>query len=105
MPLIFTKLESVLRAVFFSVFSRYEELRYWYDCLFYEEELRQYHDYIAAMEEIENRQYHEVCFPTCYSFYKLGIFLNTVQLLFLFSLLLICFINAAFYIYVYDNFI
>lgn len=60
---------------FFSVFSRYEELRYWYDCLFYEEELRQYHDYIAAMEEIENRQYHEVCFPTCYSFYKLGIFL------------------------------
>lgn len=70
MPLIFTKLSSVLRAVFFSVFYRYEELRYWYDCLFYEEELRQYHDYIAAMEEIESRQYHEVCFPTCYSFYN-----------------------------------
>lgn len=49
----------------FSVFYRYEELRYWYDCLFYEEELRQYHDYIAAIEEIESRQYHQVCFPTC----------------------------------------
>eukprot|EP00066_Takifugu_rubripes_P022041 XP_011611307.1 PREDICTED: interleukin enhancer-binding factor 3-like isoform X1 [Takifugu rubripes] len=40
-------------------FDRYEELRYWYDCLFYEEELRQYHDYIAAIEEIESRHYHE----------------------------------------------
>lgn len=36
---------------------RYEELRYWYDCLCYEEELRQYHDYIAAIEQI---QHHEV---------------------------------------------
>uniref|UniRef100_H3D3D3 Interleukin enhancer binding factor 3a n=1 Tax=Tetraodon nigroviridis TaxID=99883 RepID=H3D3D3_TETNG len=41
-------------------FDRYEELRYWYDCLFYEEELRQYHDYIAAIEELESRQYHEI---------------------------------------------
>ena len=32
---------------------RYEELRYWYDCLCYEEELRQYHEYITAIEEIE----------------------------------------------------
>lgn len=45
-----------------SVSYRYEELRYWYDCLFYEEELRQYHDYIAAIEEIESRHYHEVGF-------------------------------------------
>ncbi|KAK0130728.1 Interleukin enhancer-binding factor 3 [Merluccius polli] len=35
-------------------FDRYEDLRYWYDCLCYEEELRQYHDYIAAIEEIED---------------------------------------------------
>lgn len=39
---------------------RYEELRYWYDCLCYEEELRQYHDYIAAIEEIEDKRHHEV---------------------------------------------
>ncbi|XP_045903471.1 interleukin enhancer-binding factor 3-like isoform X2 [Micropterus dolomieu] len=40
-------------------FDRYEDLRYWYDCLCYEEELRQYHDYIAAIEEIEDEQHHE----------------------------------------------
>ncbi|KAJ8001749.1 hypothetical protein DPEC_G00172670 [Dallia pectoralis] len=34
-------------------FDRYEELRYWYDCLCYEEELRQYHEYITAIHEIE----------------------------------------------------
>lgn len=51
-----------LKGCFISVSYRYEELRYWYDCLFYEEELRQYHDYIAAIEEIESRHYHEVVF-------------------------------------------
>lgn len=40
--------------------SRYEELRYWYDCLCYEEELRQYHDYIAAIEHMEDKRYREV---------------------------------------------
>ncbi|XP_041838435.1 interleukin enhancer-binding factor 3-like isoform X2 [Melanotaenia boesemani] len=40
-------------------FDRYEELRYWYDCLCYEEELRQYHDYIAAIEDIEDRHHVE----------------------------------------------
>ncbi|KAF7660472.1 hypothetical protein LDENG_00281710 [Lucifuga dentata] len=40
-------------------FDRYEELRYWYDCLCYEEELRQYHDCIAAIEEFEDQRYHE----------------------------------------------
>ncbi|CAL8357097.1 unnamed protein product [Boreogadus saida] len=35
-------------------FDRYEDLRYWYDCLCYEEELRQYHDYIASIEEVED---------------------------------------------------
>ncbi|KAK2919377.1 interleukin enhancer-binding factor 3-like isoform X1 [Channa argus] len=40
-------------------FDRYEELRYWYDCLCYEEELRQYHDYIAAIEEFEDKRHHE----------------------------------------------
>ncbi|XP_070769195.1 interleukin enhancer-binding factor 3a [Enoplosus armatus] len=40
-------------------FDRYEDLRYWYDCLCYEEELRQYHDYIAAIEEIEDERHHE----------------------------------------------
>lgn len=42
---------------------RYEELRYWYDCLCYEEDLRKYHDYIAAMEEMEHhgpRRHYEV---------------------------------------------
>ncbi|KAM9314478.1 interleukin enhancer-binding factor 3a isoform 2-T2 [Pholidichthys leucotaenia] len=39
-------------------FDRYEELRYWYDCLFYEEELRQYHDYVSAMEHTEH--HHEL---------------------------------------------
>uniref|UniRef100_A0A3Q3WKY9 DZF domain-containing protein n=1 Tax=Mola mola TaxID=94237 RepID=A0A3Q3WKY9_MOLML len=41
-------------------FDRYEELRYWYDCLCYEEELRQYHDYIAAMEEMEDKRHYEL---------------------------------------------
>ncbi|XP_071393433.1 interleukin enhancer-binding factor 3a [Centroberyx affinis] len=40
-------------------FDRYEDLRYWYDCLCYEEELRQYHDYITAIEEIEEKRSHE----------------------------------------------
>uniref|UniRef100_A0A3Q3F3W4 Interleukin enhancer binding factor 3a n=1 Tax=Labrus bergylta TaxID=56723 RepID=A0A3Q3F3W4_9LABR len=40
-------------------FDRYEDLRYWYDCLCYEEELRQYHDYIAAIEEIEDTQHYQ----------------------------------------------
>ncbi|XP_055366336.1 interleukin enhancer-binding factor 3-like isoform X2 [Betta splendens] len=40
-------------------FDRYEELRYWYDCLCYEEELRQYHDYIAAIEQIHDKRHHE----------------------------------------------
>ncbi|GAA6220304.1 interleukin enhancer-binding factor 3-like [Lates japonicus] len=40
-------------------FDRYEELRYWYDCLCYEEELRQYHDYIAAIEETEDKRHYE----------------------------------------------
>ncbi|XP_041640538.1 interleukin enhancer-binding factor 3-like isoform X2 [Cheilinus undulatus] len=40
-------------------FDRYEDLRYWYDCLCYEEELRQYHDYMAAVEEVEDAQHHE----------------------------------------------
>ncbi|KAM9857176.1 interleukin enhancer-binding factor 3a isoform 2-T2 [Aulostomus maculatus] len=40
-------------------FDRYEELRYWYDCLCYEEELRQYHDYIAAMEKTEGKHHHK----------------------------------------------
>ncbi|KAM3622578.1 uncharacterized protein V6R79_000592 [Siganus canaliculatus] len=44
-------------------FDRYEELRYWYDCLCYEEELRQYHDYIAAIEEIEDKRLHEEAAP------------------------------------------
>ncbi|XP_031688260.1 interleukin enhancer-binding factor 3 homolog [Oncorhynchus kisutch] len=37
-------------------FDRYEELRYWYDCLCYEEELRQYDEYIAAIQEIEENR-------------------------------------------------
>ncbi|XP_053711933.1 interleukin enhancer-binding factor 3-like isoform X1 [Synchiropus splendidus] len=32
-------------------FARYDELRYWYDCLCYEDELRKYNDYVARMEE------------------------------------------------------
>ncbi|KAM7009863.1 spermatid perinuclear RNA-binding protein-like isoform 1-T1 [Tautogolabrus adspersus] len=40
-------------------FDRYEDLRYWYDCLCYEEELRQYHNYIAAIEEIEDTQHYQ----------------------------------------------
>ncbi|XP_055017079.1 interleukin enhancer-binding factor 3-like [Boleophthalmus pectinirostris] len=40
-------------------YDRYEELRYWYDCLCYEEDLRQYHDYLAAIEEIEGQMQHE----------------------------------------------
>ncbi|XP_054634041.1 interleukin enhancer-binding factor 3-like [Dunckerocampus dactyliophorus] len=40
-------------------FDRYEELRYWYDCRCYEDELRQYHDYISAIETAEHPQYHK----------------------------------------------
>ncbi|XP_027872562.1 interleukin enhancer-binding factor 3a isoform X1 [Xiphophorus couchianus] len=45
-------------------FDRYEELRYWYDCLCYEEELRQYHEYIAAVQNLEDeRQLEEIMAP------------------------------------------
>ncbi|XP_057699274.1 interleukin enhancer-binding factor 3-like isoform X1 [Corythoichthys intestinalis] len=40
-------------------FDRYEELRYWYDCRCYEEELRNYHDYISTMESTDD-QYNKV---------------------------------------------
>ncbi|XP_063065224.1 interleukin enhancer-binding factor 3a [Engraulis encrasicolus] len=36
-------------------FDRYEDLRYWYDCLCYEEEMRNYNDYIAALHEHETQ--------------------------------------------------
>lgn len=39
---------------------RYEELRYWYDCVCYEEQLRNYHDYISAVEEMDYQRHHEV---------------------------------------------
>ncbi|XP_029997321.1 interleukin enhancer-binding factor 3-like isoform X2 [Sphaeramia orbicularis] len=48
-------------------FDRYEELRYWYDCLCYEEELRQYHDYIAAIEEMEDQWHQEEASETAES--------------------------------------
>ncbi|XP_077462093.1 interleukin enhancer-binding factor 3-like isoform X2 [Stigmatopora argus] len=40
-------------------FDRYEELRYWYDCRCYEEELRHYHDYISTIEATDD-QYNQV---------------------------------------------
>ncbi|XP_061578965.1 interleukin enhancer-binding factor 3-like isoform X2 [Cololabis saira] len=40
-------------------FDRYEDLRYWYDCLCYEEELRQYHDYIASIEDMQDKHHIE----------------------------------------------
>ncbi|MEQ2182189.1 hypothetical protein GOODEAATRI_019632, partial [Goodea atripinnis] len=40
----------------------YEELRYWYDCLCYKEELRQYHEYISAVKELEDKRQLEVIF-------------------------------------------
>ncbi|XP_046900004.1 interleukin enhancer-binding factor 3-like isoform X1 [Hypomesus transpacificus] len=46
-------------------FDRYEELRYWYDCLCYEEELRQYHEYITAIEEIEVKRLKIEAPPVC----------------------------------------
>ncbi|KAK7929558.1 hypothetical protein WMY93_005953 [Mugilogobius chulae] len=47
-------------------YDRYEELRYWYDCLCYEEDLRQYHNYIAAVEEIEGQAQQEQTCPRPY---------------------------------------
>ncbi|KAK5610620.1 hypothetical protein CRENBAI_002404 [Crenichthys baileyi] len=45
-------------------FDRYEELRYWYDCLCYKEELRQYNEYISAVKELEDkRQLEEIVAP------------------------------------------
>uniref|UniRef100_A0A1A7XCP9 Interleukin enhancer binding factor 3a n=1 Tax=Iconisemion striatum TaxID=60296 RepID=A0A1A7XCP9_9TELE len=40
-------------------FDRYEELRYWYDCLCYEEELRQYHHFVASVDNINDERYAE----------------------------------------------
>ncbi|XP_026883954.1 interleukin enhancer-binding factor 3a isoform X2 [Electrophorus electricus] len=34
-------------------YDRYEELRYWYDCLCYEEDLRHYHAYLAEWKKRE----------------------------------------------------
>ncbi|XP_072318514.1 interleukin enhancer-binding factor 3a [Eucyclogobius newberryi] len=47
-------------------YDRYEELRYWYDCLCYEEDLRQYHDYLAAVEQIEGQMQQEQTCPRPY---------------------------------------
>lgn len=60
--------DNFVCVLFFSHASiRYEDLRYWYDCLCYDEELRKYDEYIAALHEQEN-QYasaaQEVSFPT-----------------------------------------
>lgn len=41
--------------------DRYEELRYWYDCLCYEEDLRQYHDYIVAVGQMEGQHEAQTC--------------------------------------------
>lgn len=47
---------------------RYEELRYWYDCLCYEEDLRQYNDYIVEYRKWEEENLHtdEVCHGQIY---------------------------------------
>ncbi|XP_061685626.1 interleukin enhancer-binding factor 3-like isoform X1 [Syngnathoides biaculeatus] len=45
-------------------FDRYEDLRYWYDCRCYEEELRHYHDYISTMETAVDNQYDKVGPPS-----------------------------------------
>ncbi|CAL1602021.1 unnamed protein product [Knipowitschia caucasica] len=47
-------------------YDRYEELRYWYDCLCYKEDLRHYHDYLAAVEEIEGQKQQEQTCPRPY---------------------------------------
>lgn len=39
-------------------YERYEELRYWYDCLCYEEDLRQYNDYIVEYRKWEEENLH-----------------------------------------------
>ncbi|KAK7154886.1 hypothetical protein R3I93_009742 [Phoxinus phoxinus] len=39
-------------------YDRYEELRYWYDCLCYEEDLRQYNDYIVEYRKWEDENVH-----------------------------------------------
>ncbi|XP_061534777.1 spermatid perinuclear RNA-binding protein-like isoform X4 [Phycodurus eques] len=44
-------------------FDRYEDLRYWYDCRCYEDELRHYHDYISTMETTVDNQYNKVGSP------------------------------------------
>ncbi|XP_061130694.1 interleukin enhancer-binding factor 3-like isoform X1 [Syngnathus typhle] len=41
-------------------FDRYEELRYWYDCRCYDEELRHYHDYISSMEAADDHNFQVV---------------------------------------------
>ncbi|XP_061889374.1 interleukin enhancer-binding factor 3-like [Entelurus aequoreus] len=45
-------------------FERYEELRYWYDCRCYEDELRHYHHYIAEIEPADHPQYHKAALPS-----------------------------------------
>ncbi|TRY92303.1 hypothetical protein DNTS_029774, partial [Danionella cerebrum] len=37
-------------------YDRYEELRYWYDCLWYEEDMRQYNNYVDWFREWEQVQ-------------------------------------------------
>ncbi|XP_026070108.1 interleukin enhancer-binding factor 3-like isoform X4 [Carassius auratus] len=39
-------------------YERYEELRYWYDCLCYEEDLRQYNQYIVEYQKWEEENLH-----------------------------------------------
>lgn len=38
--------------------ERYDELRYWYDCLCYEEDLRQYNEYVVEYQKWEDQHFH-----------------------------------------------
>ncbi|XP_016304628.1 spermatid perinuclear RNA-binding protein-like isoform X2 [Sinocyclocheilus anshuiensis] len=44
-------------------YDRYEELRYWYDCLCYEEDLRQYNQYIVEYRKWEEENLHPEDLP------------------------------------------
>lgn len=44
-------------------YDRYEELRYWYDCLCYEEDLRQYDQYVVEYRKWEEDNLHSEDLP------------------------------------------
>lgn len=84
---------------------RYEELRYWYDCLCYEEDLRQYNQYVVEYRKWEEETLHpeDVCYSDVYYIYNANLFLFSLSLSGRLVLMLLFFLKIKLLIYLYPS--